>query len=180
MPPDDKTMNDRAAGARLPWRAMAEDDLWAVHALSMRVHPDHPERAEVLAEKFRLYPRGCFVLTPGQGIRGYCFSHPWTRGMVPALDGFLEDLPEKPTTYYVHDLTIDELARGQGQGRAVVPLLLEAAQSVGLRHLSLVAVNRRGPFWRAAGFSRTTDEALQAAARAKYDAGAVHMERLLP
>ena len=175
MPPDDKTMNGRAAR----WRAMAADDLPGVHALSMRVHPDYPERVEVLAEKFRLYAGGCFVLTAGQGIDGYCFSHPWTRGLVPALDGFLGELPQAPTTYYVHDLTIDEALRGQGLGRGVLPLLLDAARSIGLGHLSLVAVNRRGPFWRAAGFVRSADEALQAAARASYDAGAVHMERLL-
>jgi ribosomal protein S18 acetylase RimI-like enzyme len=173
--PRDKTMTGRA----VHWRAMATADLPAVHGLSMRVHPDHPERAEVLAEKFQLYPRGCFVLTPGQGIDGYCFSHPWTKGAVPALDGFLRHLPAQPTTYYVHDLTIDEAVRGQGQGRAVVSLLLEAAQSLGLKHLSLVAVNRRGPFWHAAGFVRTPDEALQASARGKYDDGAVHMERTL-
>jgi len=58
-------------------------------------------------------------------------------------------------------------------------LLFEAAQSLGLSHLSLVAVSRRGPFWQAAGFSRTMDKALQAAAEAKYGAGAEHMERAL-
>ena len=158
------------------WRAMIADDLPAVHALSIRVHPDHPERPEVLAEKFRLYPRGCFVLAPRQDIEGYCFSHPWTKGAVPALDGFLGKLPDRPSTYYVHDLTIDAAVRGKGQGRAVVPLLLKAAKSAGLKHLSLVAVNRRGRFWQAAGFSRTADEALQEAARAKYGAGAMHME----
>jgi ribosomal protein S18 acetylase RimI-like enzyme len=152
-------------------------DLAAAHGLSMRVHPSHPERAEVLAEKFRLHPSGCFVLEGGGAITGYCFSHPWTRGAIPALDGLLGALPANPTTYYVHDLTLDEAVRGQGQGRAVVPLLFKAAQSLGLSHLSLVAVNRRGPFWQAAGFSRTPDEALQAAAQAKYGAGAVHMER---
>ena len=158
---------------------MSQGDLSAVHGLSMRVHPDHPERAEVLAEKFRLYPSGCFVLETDGGIAGYCFSHPWTRGAIPALDGLLGMLPAKPTTYYVHDLTLDEAVRGQGQGRAVVPLLLEAARSLGLAHVSLVAVNRRGPFWQAAGFLRTSDEVLQEAARAKYGAGAVHMERNL-
>jgi GNAT superfamily N-acetyltransferase len=162
-----------------PWRLMSQGDLPAVHDLSMRVHPDHPERAEVLAEKYRLYPSGCFVLEAGGGIAGYCFSHPWIRGGVPALDGLLGALPAGPTTYYVHDLTLDETMRGQGQGRAVVPSLFEAARSLGLSHLSLVAVNRRGPFWQAAGFSRIADEAIQATARAKYGAGAVHMERSL-
>src|SRR5258707_646663 len=117
-----------------PWRPMAHGDLPAVHDLSMHVHPDHPERAEVLAEKYRLYPSGCFVLQAGSIIAGYCFSHPWTRGTVPALDGLLGALPASPTTYYVHDLTLDETLRGQGQGRAVVPLLFEVARSLGLSH----------------------------------------------
>jgi hypothetical protein len=56
---------------------------------------------------------------------------------------------------------------------------LKAAQSLGLAHLSLVAVNRRGQFWRAAGFLATADESLQAMARAKYDSDALHMERQL-
>ena len=99
--------------------------------------------------------------------------------MVPALDSLLGALPVTPTTYYVHDLTLDEALRGQGQGRAIVPLLFKAAQSSGLAHLSLVAVNHRGPFWQAAGFTRTADESIQAMARAKYDSDAVHMERTL-
>ncbi len=158
---------------------MSGADLAAVHGLSMRVHPDFPERADVLAEKFRLFPSGCFVLETGGSLAGYCFSHPWIKGAVPTLDAFLGMLPTSPTSYYVHDLTLDEALRGQGQGRAIVPLLIKAARSQGLSHMSLVAVNRRGPFWRAAGFSSTADQALQAAARAKYDSSAVHMERQL-
>src|SRR4051812_5907909 len=103
-----------------PWRPMSADDLAAVHALSMRVHPNYPERAEVLAEKFKLFPAGCFVLEANDSIAGYCFSHPWGKGTVPALDSPLGALPVTPTTYYVHDLTLGEALRGQGQGRAIV------------------------------------------------------------
>ncbi len=166
-------------GESQAWRPMPEDDLPPFHDLSMRVHPNYPERAEVLAEKFRLFPSGCFVLATKNGIAGYCFSHPFIKGAVPALDGLLGSLPAKPTTYYVHDLTLDEALRGLGQGRAIVPLLFKSAQSLGLSHLSLVAVNRRGPFWQAAGFSATASESLQAMARTKYDSDAVHMERQL-
>src|SRR5882724_4326888 len=126
---------DNVDGGVRPWRSISQGDLAAVHDLSMRVHSDHPERAEVLAEKYRLYPSGCFVLEVDGGIAGYCFSHPWTKGAVPALDGLLGALPASPTTYYVHDLTLDEAMRGQGQGRAVVPRLFEAARSLGLSHL---------------------------------------------
>jgi ribosomal protein S18 acetylase RimI-like enzyme len=158
---------------------MEAADLAAVHALSLAVHPDHPERAEVLAEKFRLFPGGCFVLDGASGIAGYCFSHPWTRDSAPALDTLIGALPQRPGAYFIHDLTVDPAARGAGLGRAVVPHLFDVARSLKLTHLTLVAVNDRGPFWRAAGFSAVADEAMQAAARAKYGAGALMMAREL-
>ena len=45
--------------------------------------------------------------------------------------------------------------------------------------MALVAVNGSAPFWGRMGFQRTPDEAVQQAARSKYDAGAVHMQRSL-
>lgn len=161
------------------WRAMAAADLEAVHRISAHVHPAHPERAEVLAEKFCLYPKGCFVLEGGNGIAGYCFSHPWTGGPPPPLDTFMTALPTGLSTYFIHDLTVDESVRGTGMGRALVPDLLKAAQAAGQDRLVLVAVNNRGPFWQAAGFSATPDETMQQAARAKYGDGAVHMSMRL-
>ena len=166
--------------AELPhWRAMESHDLEAVHGISAQVHPAHPERAEVLVEKFRLFPKGCFVLEAGGTIRGYCFSHPWTDGPPPPLDTFMTALPSDPSTYFVHDLTVAESVRGTGMGRALVPDLFKAAKSAGFDRLVLVAVNNRGPFWQAAGFSATPDEAIQQAARAKYGSGAVHMQMRL-
>jgi len=156
---------------------MEARDLPAVHVLSAHVHPDYPERAEVLAEKFSLFPRGCFALESGGRIVGYCFSHPWMRGRAVSLDTLLGALPEVATTYYIHDLTLDDSMRGKGHGRAIVPDLLAVAGSLGLAHASLIAVNRRGPFWQASGFAPTADADLQAAVRAKYGTAAVHMER---
>lgn len=158
---------------------MAAGDVAAVHRISAQVHPAHPERAEVLAEKFRLYPKGCFVLEGAGGISGYCFSHPWTDGAPPPLDTFMTALPGDLNAYFIHDLTVDDSLRGTGMGRALVPELFKAARAAGLERLVLVAVNNRGPFWQAAGFSATPDEAMQQAARAKYGAGAVHMSMRL-
>jgi GNAT superfamily N-acetyltransferase len=132
-----------------------------------------------LTEKFNLYPRGCFVLASAGHIGGYCFSHPWMLDHVPAMNTFLGALPERPTTYYVHDLTLDAGIRGQGFGRAVLPSVTDAARTSELSHLSLVAVNNREPFWRAAGFSRNANGSVQAATRDKYGEAAVHMHREL-
>lgn len=161
------------------WRAMTAADLAAVAALSIRVHPNYPERPEVLAEKFRLFPQGCFVLAEESEVRGYCFSHPWNKGAPPALDTFLGTLPAAADSYFIHDLTLDASMRKRRLAPPLLPDLVQAARAAGLSHMTLVAVSGSAPFWSRMGFRRTGDEAIQSAARAKYDAGAVHMEQLL-
>jgi GNAT superfamily N-acetyltransferase len=162
-----------------PWRAMTAADLVAVAALSTRIHPNYPERPEVLAEKFRLFPRGCFTLVDGGDIRGYCFSHPWKAGTPPSLDTLLGAMPGDADSYFIHDLTLDASMRKRNLAARLVPALVQAARDTKLMHMALVAVSGSSPFWSRMGFRRTEDEAVQAAARAKYDAGAIHMERIL-
>ncbi len=158
---------------------MIAADLAAVTDLSLRIHPAYPERGEVLAEKFALFPQGCFVLTDARAIQGYCFSHPWTTGAPPALDTFLETLPSGADSYFIHDLTLDRPAQGKGRAQELVPRMVETALKTRLTRMALVAVNGSAPFWGRMGFQRTPDEAVQQAARSKYDAGAVHMQRSL-
>jgi GNAT superfamily N-acetyltransferase len=161
------------------WRAMMAADLAAVAALSTRVHPNYPERPEVLAEKFRLFPKGCFTLVDSEGIRGYCFSHPWKKGAPPSLDTLLGTMPSDADSYFIHDLTLDASMRKRNLAARLVPSLVQAARDAKLAHMALVAVNGSSPFWSRMGFRATEDEAIQQAARAKYDSGAVHMERWL-
>jgi hypothetical protein len=160
------------------WRQMTEADLAEAYRLSVLIHPDFPERAEVLAEKFRLFPRGCFVLdNAGSGICGYCFSHPWLAGPPPSLDTLLQELPGAPTMYFIHDLTVDASLRGKKLASALVPRMVGIAREVLLDRMVLVAVSGSEPFWIRMGFRRSSDDASQDAARAKYGAGAVHMSR---
>ncbi len=167
--------------APLQWRQMMATDLAAVDDLSARIHPDFPERPEVLAEKFRLFPRGCFVLeaAPEPQLLGYCFSHPWMFGPPPALDTMLQALPSAPTVYFIHDLTVDASLRRQNLASVIVSRLIEIAREIPLDRMMLVAVSGSEPFWIRMGFRRTPEEALQAATRAKYGAATVHMKREL-
>lgn len=159
------------------WRPMIAADLTAVSDLSARINPDFPERPEVLAEKFRLFPRGCFVLYAATGgqPRGYCFSHPWMFGPPPALDTMLQALPEAASGYFIHDLAIELPLRGRNLASLLVPQLLQAARDAGIDRMMLVAVSGSAPFWTRMGFHRTADAALQTATCAKYGADAVHM-----
>lgn len=168
-----------ASPAPFQWRPMIASDLAAVHDLSAQIHPNFPERPEVLAEKFRLFPLGCFVLdtAPEELPRGYCFSHPWMFGPPPALDTLLQALPQAANAYFVHDLTVEASLRGRQFASMLMPRLFEAARVAATDRMMLVAVSGSAPFWIRIGFHRTDDEALQDATRAKYGADAVHMKR---
>src|SRR5262245_57988445 len=66
------------------WRAMLKHDMAAIHRLSERVHPDYPEDEAVFDEKLALFPFGCLTLDSEDGrLVGYCFSHPWAKGIPP-------------------------------------------------------------------------------------------------
>ena len=156
---------------------MMPTDLAAVAALSARVHPNYPERPEVLAEKFALFPRGCFTLAAGDTIAGYCFSHPWRKGAPPSLDRLLGELPRDADSYFIHDLTLDASMRRKNLAASLVADLVREAENAKLSHMSLVAVNNSSPFWSRFGFRPTPDATIQEAAREKYDGGAVHMQR---
>ena len=170
-------MNETEA-ALMAWRPMTAKDLPAVDELSTRIHPDFPERPEVLGEKFALFPQGCYVLAgSGPQIFGYCFSHPWTFGPPPALDGLLGALPGKPDTYFIHDLTVEAELRGRKHAAMLVAELIRLAAHLPVERMMLVAVSGSAPFWIRMGFERTADDALQAAARSKYGQGAIQMER---
>lgn len=157
---------------------MRPDDLGAVHALSRRAHLDYPERQEIFAEKLTLFPTGCFTLAADDDrVVGYCFSHPWTRGLPPALDTFLDALPAQPTTCFIHDVAIDPAWRGQGLVTTLMTLLADAGRGCGLRHQTLVAVHGTEAFWKQFGFTETADTALRAAVRTKYGPRATLMAR---
>ena len=76
------------------WRQAHATDLEAISAIAARIHPDLPERPDVLAEKMRLYPDGCRVLIACDEIAGYGLSHPWKQQRIPPLDALLERADE--------------------------------------------------------------------------------------
>ena len=157
---------------------MTAADIPNVSELSTRIHIDYPERQAVLEEKFALFPKGCFTLTGLDGaICGYCFSHPWIDGTPPALDTFLETLPKNPSSYFIHDLTLDPSMQRKNLASMVVPMLVDIARGIAIRQIALVAVSGSQPFWGRMGFRKTDDPALQASTRSKYGVSAVHMQR---
>jgi len=153
---------------------MTAEDLTQVQVLADTIHVDHPEEREVLAERHRLYPPGCLMLTEGDRAIGYALTHPWRLGEPPPLNRLLGALPAAPTTYCIHDIALLPAARGRGYAAQAVDRLTDHARAKGFDNLSLVAVNRSQAFWEKSGF-RVLARAGLAAKLASYGPDAVLM-----
>ncbi|WP_027536181.1 GNAT family N-acetyltransferase [Bradyrhizobium sp. WSM3983] len=164
--------------SRPHWRRAHAGDLTAISAIAARIHPDLPERPEVLSEKMRLYPDGCCVLAAGNEIAGYGLAHPWMQQRIPQLDGFLDQLPDAADCLYVHDVAVLPDFRG-GVARAYVAEIEELARSSGIATLALVSVYGTRPLWQRLGFEPATPDAALRAKLAAYGAGATYMLREL-
>lgn len=157
---------------------MSSADLPSVNKLAARIHPDYPEDDAVFAERLRLYPDGCLVLTRGEEIAAYVVSHPWRHGEPPALNALLGALPATSTTYYIHDLALAPEVQGTGAGSEIVAVLAERARAAGIASMSLIAVNGSAQFWQRQGFARMRDVPLEEKLRS-YGEGAQFMTRAL-
>ncbi len=135
------------------WLPLTGGDIAEVFAAAARLHPALPERAEVLAEKLRLFPDGCRKFAAGGRLAGYGLAHPWTLGSAPKLDSFLGALPAAPDCLYLHDVAILPEARGRGAAGSYVGYLEGLARKLGFRHLTLVSVYGTVPLWEKLGFT---------------------------
>ena len=136
----------------MPWRPMTPQDLGQVQALADAIHVSHPEDSEVLAERQRLYPQGCFMLIEDERAIGYALTHPWRLAEPPPLNKLLCAIPSPATTYYIHDVALLPAARGKGYAAQITDRLVAHAREAGFDNLSLVAVNKSQVFWEKAGF----------------------------
>jgi len=163
----------------LEWRPMRPDDIEAVTAVARLSFPDHFEDQTCFENRLALYPRGCFVLTDGQGpTRGYLIAYPWKTESAPPLNTVIEGLPADATLIYLHDLALHPDARGGGVTGAIVELLAGQAAEDGWPAIALVAVNDAVGFWTRHGFVEQPAEAM-AAKLASYGADARYMLRPL-
>lgn len=160
------------------WRLAHAEDLDAISAIAARIHPDLPERPDVLAEKMRLYPDGCRVLIAGDEIAGYGLAHPWMLHRIPPLNGFLDRLPDAADCLYVHDVAVLPDARG-GAARAYVAEIEQLARGSGIATLALVSVYDTRGFWERLGFGPITTDAALRNKLASYGASATYMLREL-
>ncbi|MHC1547741.1 GNAT family N-acetyltransferase [Phyllobacterium sp. K27] len=163
----------------LRWRPMEASDLAAVSAMANIIHTDFFEADAVYQERLRLYPDGCHVLQDREGsLIGYAITHPWLLYTMPALNSLLDQLPNNPMTYYLHDIALMPESRGTGAAREIVSILADHAQGSGLSTMSLVAVNGSTGFWKKQGFEPNDRPELEEKLRTYSDDARFMMRRL--
>ncbi|RKF19385.1 N-acetyltransferase [Altericroceibacterium spongiae] len=160
------------------WRAMSAADLPAVSELADAIHVDYPEEAEVFAEKFTLYPAGCFIFDHAGTALGYFISHPWLRKNPPPLNRKLGALPAQPDIFYLHDLALAPAARGHGAAGHIIREAEKLAVKAHYHRMALVAVGDADTFWLRQGFEPEMDEEMQRKL-ANYGESAIYMEKAL-
>lgn len=138
--------------AHLTWVPLQPEDIPAVRAIADHVHPSLPERAEVLAEKQRLFPAGANKLLQEGRMVGYSFCHPWSDRTIPPLDALLGSLPEKTDCLYLHDLAVLPEARGHGTAASFMNLARGIAQRHQLPVQACVSVYGTDQLWARFGF----------------------------
>lgn len=156
------------------WRNMIKDDLKSVSAVAKVVHAELPERIEVFARRFEIFPEGCRVLASDTGaICGYAIAHPIRPFAPPELDAFPDAISPETTQLYIHDIAIIREFRGGNFARAIIADLLQLADRY--ESAALVSVYGTYPFWERFGF-RTSEKDLSDKL-APYGADAVFMTR---
>lgn len=142
------------------WRAVNAADLETIQTIGDKIHITLPERPEIFAEKFHLFPEGCFVLVQNKEVVGYGLSHPWLLQSIPPLDTFLGGLPQPPECLYIHDVVVLPEARGHRAASTLVELIAKLARERGIAFLALVSVYNTHPLWARLGFELAADESL--------------------
>lgn len=160
------------------WRAMRADDLDGVVAVARIAFPDHFEAPECFAERFVLFPQGCYVLAgESDAVKGYLIAYPWPPGAIPPLDSLLGSVPGQREAFYLHDLALHPDARGQGHAAPIVARLADDLRALGGREVALVSVNGSVEFWRGLGFAPVETNAAIARKLESYGDGARYMVR---
>jgi hypothetical protein len=137
------------------WRAMTASDLAEVQRISDLIHPDYPERDDVVAEKLMLSPSTHFMAVDGGGVvRGYAVAYPWIADDMPRLDTFIRKLPDKPEVLYIHDVALLPSARGGPLVPDLLKRLSKAARIQGLSEFTLAAMYGSETAWFRHGFWR--------------------------
>jgi N-acetylglutamate synthase-like GNAT family acetyltransferase len=110
------------------------------------------ESREVLLKKILLFPDGCYLVECYSANAGYILSHPWRVACPPAINYYIENIPNDVDCYYIHDLAVLPKARGHGIASKLLQQTMSFAKKSGFSKIALVSVENSAEFWESKGF----------------------------
>ncbi len=161
-------------------RLINEDDQSALMAVQHDAYKSYfSENWEVLLNKLRLYPAGCWICTVDDNVVAYLLSHPSEYANPPALNREIEKLPEKPDCFYIHDLAILNAYHRKQIGQLLCAKAVEIAMIENLPQMALTAVQKSHSFWSKNGFTPAEVSSEIALKLQTYGDDAIYMRRKL-
>ena len=153
-----------------------EEDHWAqIMTIQAQAYRSiAPESLETLQSKWRHSPSNCFVFEQGGELIAYLLAHSWNSFEPPKLYSALSKNVEGKILF-LHDLAVMHTLAGQGVGKQLVEHFLAHAQTQGLSHVLLVAIQGSHVFWEKFGFTSQD----QTPANKIYGTGAIVMVKTL-
>ena len=140
------------------WRPASLSDLEDIHKMACHIHPDLPESREVIVDKIKFFPEGCWLLSLEDISFGYALSHPWRLFNIPQLNKALPTPKARADCLYLHDVALLEIARGKNATKQLVERLTGIAYSHNLSFLALTSVYDTQPIWQRLGFKPMNQE----------------------
>lgn len=92
-----------------------------------------------------------FVASRDGVVLGYVLAHPWPRRSSPGLENVFSESPPGSDALHIHDMALDERAKGQGVSRMLLAAVEDAAADR-FEASTLVAVQGAQTFWTHVGF----------------------------
>lgn len=161
-------------------RLMTAEDIPSVIAIQAECYTAEAIESEsIFHARLATSAHSAWVAEGERGICAYLVAYPSQLGKVTPLGGNF-DIPEMPTTLYLHDLAVSQRVAGQGVGTQLVRFALGAGRERGLLASSLVSIQDSVAFWQRHGYAASLQlEEQQQRHLATYPGNACYLVRRL-
>lgn len=132
---------------------MQAADIPAVMAIQQASFtPDLVEDVAVIQDRFDRFGEHFLMARRGVEAAGYALCFPWRLGDIPSHNKPFPPLLPEPDGFFLQDISLAAIARGQGLAQIMLAHMLAHATALGFASFSLVAVSQSGDYWDRQGF----------------------------
>jgi len=113
------------------------------------------EDEQTFASKIAYSPQTCYGVLVENKLVAYAISFPWLSDESVNLNSTLNQNYQKPSTMYIHDISVDPAYRKMGIATSLFQKIAHDALKLELPTLTLVAVQSSSTYWSRFGFVKS-------------------------